>query len=198
MNYYRVKLLNAILYFCGNTKRCNTTKLLKLLSFLDFTHFKETGYPALGLSYYAWKYGPVPNGFYEEIKGGNVPSDFAGKLVALPQDWKEEYAETPEFIYKAKSRIKPDTSIFTPREMKIMKNLCDVYRDATAKQMSEITHLHKSPWNTTVTTKGYYEPIDYLLCIDDESPISEDEAKTKLREHFEMLNNFGLMPIEKE
>ena len=198
MNHYRAKLLNAILYFCANTKRCNTTKLLKLLSFLDFTHFKHTGYPSLGFSYYAWKHGPVPKDFYEEIKGGNVPSDFTDKFVAIPQDWRAEYPEMKEFVYKVKARTEADTSIFTPREMKIIKLLCDIYRDATASQMSEVTHLHNSPWDTTVKNKGFYQPINYLLCIDDESPLNKEEAEIKLREHFEMLENFGLMPTEKE
>jgi len=198
MNHYRAKLLNVILYFCANTKRCNTTKLLKLLSFLDFTHFKQTGYPSLGFFYYAWKHGPVPKDFYEEIKGGNVPSDFIDKFVAIPQDWGAEYPEIKEFVYKVKAKAQADTSIFTPREMKIIKLLCDIYRDATASQMSEVAHLHNSPWDTTVKTKGFYKPIDYLLCIDDESPLSKEEAEVKLREHFEMLENFGLMPTEKE
>ncbi|MFC1979599.1 hypothetical protein ACFLVS_01815, partial [Chloroflexota bacterium] len=60
------------------------------------------------------------------------------------------------------------------------------------------SHLHRSPWDTTVKTKGYYKPIDYLLCIDNESPINEEEAETKLHEHFEMLRNFDLEPSEKE
>ena len=198
MNHYRTKLLNAILYFCKNTKRCNTTKLLKLLSFLDFTHFKQTGYPSLGFSYYAWKHGPVPKDFYEEIKGGNVPSDFTDKFVAIPQDWRAEYPEIQEFVYKVKTRTEADTSIFTPREMKIIELLCDIYRNATASQMSEVTHLHNSPWDTTVKSKGFNQPIDYLLCIDDESPLSKEEAEVKLKEHFEMLENFDLMPTEKE
>lgn len=198
MNHYRAKLLNTILYFCTNTKRCNTTKLLKLLSFLDFTHFKQTGYPSLGFFYYAWKHGPVPKEFYEEIKGGNVPSDFADKLVAIPQEQRAEYPGINEFVYKAKARTKVNTSIFTPREMKIIELLCDIYREATASQMSEITHLHNSPWDTTIKSKGLNQTIDYLLCIDDESPLDRKEAEIKLKEHFEMLENFNLMPTEKE
>lgn len=198
MNYNRAKLSNAILYFCSNTKRCNTTKLLKLLSFLDFTHFKQTGYPSIGLVYYAWKHGPVPKDFYEEIKGGSVPPDFSDKFVAIPQDWGAEYPEIKEFVYKARAQARVDTSIFSPREMKIIELLCDIYRDATAKQMSEVTHLHNSPWDTTIRKKGTNQPIDYLLCIDDESPLTEEEAEVKLREHFEMLENFGLMPTKKE
>ncbi|OFY46223.1 MAG: hypothetical protein A2Z69_00480 [Bacteroidetes bacterium RBG_13_44_24] len=196
MSFYRKKLLNAVLVFCKNTKRCNTTKLLKLLAFFDFNHFKETGYPSIGLEYYAWKHGPVAKEFYEEIKNGNVPSDFSNVIAAIPQDWGAEYPEIPEYIYKAKRNASVDTSIFTPREMKILKWLCDVYLDATASQMSEVSHLHNSPWDTTVKTKGYYQSIDFLLCIDDESPLKIDEAREKHQEHIEMLQNFNITSID--
>ena len=194
MNYYRAKLLNAVLYFCQNTKRCNTTKLLKLLAFLDFAHFKQTGYPSIGLIYHAWKRGPVPISFYEEIKGGNIPNDFSNMLASIPQEFADDYPEIKGYLYKAKAKI--DESVFTPREMKILKWLCDVFRDATANQMSEVTHLHREPWDTTKKTKGLYQYIDYLLAIDDTSSLCIDEARDKLREHFEIVNNFGLNPTE--
>ena len=41
--HHREKLLNAIVYFANHTKSCGKTKLYKLLYYLDFTHFKETG-----------------------------------------------------------------------------------------------------------------------------------------------------------
>ena len=191
MNYYRAKLLNAVLYFCQNTKRCNTTKLLKLLAFLDFAHFKQTGYPSIGLIYHAWKRGPVPISFYEEIKGGNIPNDFSDMLASIPQEFGDDYPEIKGYLYKAKAKAKIDESVFTPREMKILKWFCDVFRDATANQMSEVSHFHNSPWDTTRKTKGLNQPIDYLLCIDDESPLSKEEAEAKFKEHVEILSNFN-------
>lgn len=200
--FYRSKLLNAILYFCLNTRHLNLTKLLKLLYFLDFTHCKETGTPSIGLEYFAWKRGPVPKDFYEEIKGGNVPGDFEGSVAIIPQDWTDLYADRQEYIgrveYSIKALVKPDTSVFTPRELKILASLCDMYRDATATQMSEITHLAKQPWSTTLSVKGALKSIDYLLAIDDKSPVKPEEARERLREHFEMVRNFGLVPLKKD
>jgi uncharacterized phage-associated protein len=194
-NFYRDKLLNALLYFASNTRKPNLTKILKLLYFLDFTHFKETGYPSINLLYYAWEHGPVPTDFYEEVKDGNVPQDFIDDLVIIPSNrWDQDYPERKEYVFKA--RKNPDVNIFTPRELRIMENLCDIYRDATANQMKEITHLPKAPWDITKKTKGLYQHIDYLLSIDDTSPLSVDEAREKLKEHFEVLNNFGLSPTK--
>jgi len=193
-NYYRAKLLNAILYFARNTKKPNLTKILKLLYFLDFQHSKETGYPCVNLLYYAWKHGPVPKDFYEEVKDGNVPKDFAGKFVIIPSDQLEQ--DFPEYIFKPIKE--PDMSLFTPHEIRIIETLCEIYRDATARQMKEVTHLPKEPWDTTKNEKGPYQYIDYLLSIDDTSPFSIDEAREKLEEHFEILNNFGLNPTKVE
>jgi len=197
MNAYRNKLLNAVLFFAKNTKHPNLTKMLKLLYFLDFTHFKQTGYPSIGLEYYAWEKGPVPKDFYEEIKDGNVPEDFVDKFAIIPSTrWEQEYPERKEYIFTPIEKPNPD--VFTPRELRIIGNLCDMYRDATASQMKEVTHLPKAPWDITKKTKGLYQYIDYLLSIDDTSPLSVDEAREKLKEHFEVLNNFGLNPTQVE
>jgi uncharacterized phage-associated protein len=191
MNFYREKLQSAVLLFCKNTNTCNTTKLLKLLAFFDFLHFKQTGYPAIGLVYYAWPRGPVPISFYEEIKGGKIPKDFIDVLVSFPQEVKDD-PDKKGYIYKTKPRTYINETVFSPRETKIIRWLCDVFRNATAAQMTEVSHLHNSPWDTTVKTKGLNEPIDFLLCIDDESPISKKEAEIKLKEHLEMIKNFDL------
>lgn len=194
-NFYRDKLLNAILYFASNTKKPNLTKILKLLYFLDFTHFKETGYPSINLLYYTWEYGPVPKDFYEEVKDGNVPEDFIDDLTIIPSNrWDQDYPGRKEYIFKSKK--KPNLAIFTPREIRILEYLCDIYRDATANQMSEITHLHKQPWDTTKREKGLHQYIDYLLSIDDTSSLTINNASEKLKEHFEVLNNFGLNPTK--
>ncbi len=70
---HRIKIINAIVYFANNTKYCGKTKLLKLLYFLDFRHFKETGKSVTGLDYYAWNMGPVPKDVYEELSGKMKP-----------------------------------------------------------------------------------------------------------------------------
>ena len=60
ITHHREKLINAIIYFAKNTTYCGKTKLLKLLYFLDFYQFKQTGKSVTGLDYFAWKMGPVP------------------------------------------------------------------------------------------------------------------------------------------
>ena len=76
ITYHREKLLNAIIYMANNTMFCGKTKLLKLLYFLDFKHFKQTAKSVTGLDYYAWEKGPVPKKLFEELSGNMKPDNF--------------------------------------------------------------------------------------------------------------------------
>lgn len=192
MNQYRRKLLNAILYFSKNkVKHLNTTKLSKLLYLFDFTHVKQIGYPTIGLEYHAFENGPVPKAFWLEIKDGKVPGDFRDFLgITVRRD--EFDKEYKELDFKAK--MSPDMKVFTSREQRILDDLIFIYKDATAKEMSEISHLKNGPWDLTLKTKGKNAPIDYELAIDEDIKYDREEIKQSIREHFESIKNFELHP----
>ena len=181
------------MFFGKNTKHLNLTKLSKLLYFLDFMHFKQTGYPSIGLEYYSFRRGPVPRDFWLEVKDGNVPEDFGDK-VALISRVDEVDPSYKEVEFRATSQ--PDLSIFTPREKKILDELADIYRDAKAWQISEVSHIPRGPWDITFKESGDNCPIDYLLAIDDKSGISIEEASNSLKEHFEVVRNLGIEPTK--
>ncbi len=192
-NIYRRKLLNAVLFFAKNTRHLNTTKLSKLLYFLDFTHFKQTGYPSIGLNYYAFHMGPVPKDFWLEVRDGKVPEDFKGKLVLVTKrDDVDPGFKEIEFQAKAK----PDMSIFTPREATILEKLAFVFKDARARDMSEVSHLPKQPWDITIRTHGENHPIDYLLSIDETTEVSLDYARESLADYRETARNLHLKPTK--
>ena len=193
MNIYRKKLLNAVLFFASNTKRVNLGKLSKLLYFLDFIYFNQTGYPSIGLKYYTFEKGPVPRDFWLEIRDADVPEDFKGKIVLIRRtdDFEPNYKEV-----EIRALEKPDLSMFTPREIEILDNLAFVYKEATASDMSEVTHLPKQPWDITRREKGKNQPIDYLVSIGEESAVSPDDAADSLKEHFEVVRNFGIKPTK--
>lgn len=193
MNIYRKKLLNAVLFFASNTKRVNLGKLSKLLYFLDFIHFNQTGYPSIGLKYYTFEKGPVPKDFWLEIRDADVPEDFKGKigLIRRTDDFAPNYKEV-----EIRALEKPDLSVFTQREIKILDDLAFVYKEATASAMSEVTHLPKQPWDITKREKGNNKPIDYLLSIGEESAVSMGDAADTLKEYFEVVHNFGIEPTK--
>ncbi|EKE12319.1 MAG: hypothetical protein ACD_13C00246G0004 [uncultured bacterium] len=192
MNHTRRKLLNAILFFAKNTRKLNTTKLSKLLFFLDFTHFKQTGYPSIGLQYHAFERGPVPKNFWLEIKDGRTPDDFRNALVIqVNNDTEQEYKEL-RFTAKAT----PDMRVFSPRERKILASLVEVYKDTPAYQLSEISHLKNSPWDKAYHGNGKNTLIEYKLALDAEASCDPDQAAAQLREFFAVEKNFSISPTK--
>jgi uncharacterized phage-associated protein len=192
-NIYREKLLNAILFFAQKTRHVNMTKMSKLLYFFDFTHFKQTGYPAIGLEYFAFERGPVPKKLWLQLKDGNVPDDLRGKLaLVLKKDELDPQFKEVDFIAKAK----PDLAVFSTREKRILEELAFMFKDVKAKEISGISHLPNQPWEITRREKGENAPIDYMLAIDQDAQIDRDEAAHSLQEHREIIKNFGLEPAQ--
>lgn len=115
---HREKLLNAIIYFSQHTKYCHTLKLFKLLNFLDFEHFRQTGRSVTGLRYKAWPKGPAPATLWHELQ--EPPPDLrAAVSIIVKKD-----ALTDEPVRRdIKSVAKFDPSYFTKRELEIMEIL---------------------------------------------------------------------------
>ena len=180
------KKINAILYFCQNTKHLSQTKLYKLLFFLDFLHFKEAGRPVTDLEYFAWERGPVPRKLYFEIKNRSAPPEIM-KCVIPKKD--EMTGETEGVFFKTLAQ--PKMEVFSEREKRILENVAYIFKDALAKDMTEISHLKNQPWQRTISTKGENSYIDFLLALDKDAKIDEESAKERLDLHEEMKKLFG-------
>jgi len=184
INHNREKLLNALVYFSKNTKSCGKTKLFKLLYFLDFIHFRETGKSVTGLNYYAWEKGPVPQDLFFELE---QPNPDLKETVALLKQFGDEDDKLCRVIAK-----KPfDPKFFSYRELKIMGNLAFVFQEALAKDMVEITHLTGTPWDKTIKEKGKKKRIDYLLAVDgSKGSLSLEEINERTLEAKEVVEAF--------
>jgi len=189
-NTYRKKLLNAIIYFTKNVKKPSKVKIFKLLYFLDFKHFQQTGKNVTNLDYYALDFGPVPRSFYEEVSNNEVPDDFAPFICI--QEFESEHSGKKGGIFKVKSKVSEDLKVFSPREQKIINELSEIYKDVDAALISEISHFKNHPWDKTIKSKGVNKKIDYELAIDNDSAINFEEAEEIVKERQEMLNAFPL------
>ena len=181
INHKREKLLNALVYFSKNTRSCGKTKLFKLLYFLDFIHFRETGKSVTGLNYYAWEKGPVPQDLFFELEH---PDPDLKETVALLKQSGDEDDKLCRIIAK-----KPfDPEFFSKRELKIMGNLAFVFQDALAKDMVEITHLAGTPWDKTIKEKGHRKRIEYSLAVDgSKGSLSPEEISERMLEVKEVV-----------
>jgi uncharacterized phage-associated protein len=182
ITHHREKLINAIIYFAKNTKYCGKTKLMKLLYFLDFTHFKQTGKSVTGQDYFAWNMGPVPKDLFEELSG-NMKPDMRAAIKELPAD-KEFQQINPKKQFNA--------DYFSKKEMKLLENIAFIFKDAKADLMIESTHLKNEPWDKTLKEKGEFQKIDYMLAVDsDIASLPFDEAKERMEEISEVHKLFG-------
>jgi len=182
ISHNREKLLNSIVYFAKNTRYLGITKLMKLLYFLDFTHFKQTGKSVTGLDYYAWKKGPVPSRLWREIINIDKHDDLK-RTISLSGD-KEEFQEI-----KAKEKFNPE--YFSKRELKLLKDIALIFKDARAEHIVKVAHLPNDPWDRTIKNMGKDAMIDYMLALDNKDSLSREVVLERLSEMREMEKIFS-------
>jgi len=174
----REKLINAVVYFASNTRHCGKVKLFKLLYLLDFAHFRETGRSVTGLDYRAWKMGPVPFELMQEWD--ELESDMALAINIVPEG-------AIDFI---RERVVPkvafDDSLFTRRELRLMREISTNFVNELTKPLVELTHEERGPWDKIWDGgRGNNESIPYTLGIPDSDP-NRDAILEAAREYEKM------------
>lgn len=175
------KLFNVIIYFLKNTKKCFKLKLLKLLYFLDFEHYRQTGRSVTGLDYYAWKNGPVPKDIFKAIDN---PEEFDG-LENYVTSFKKDFDDDTGSMTVIKPKKIFNPKLFSKRELELLKNFSEIFRDTTANQMIETSHFINLPWQKTRKEKGDNQRIEYNYALDnkeDSISLEEVEERNKIRE----------------
>ncbi len=173
VTHEREKLVQAISFFAHHTRKLGKTKLYKLLYFLDFEHFKQTGRSVTGLFYSAWKMGPVPVALHNEIEDPGADLSQAIEFQEVP------LKSGAMLAVKAKTTFSPEH--FSGRELGLMRSLASEYRDADAESMVEATHLENSPWHKVWNEQGLHQAgIPYELAVrPDEGGMVMNVAKAR-------------------
>lgn len=181
------KRKNAILYFCLTVKYPFKTKIYKLLYFLDFLHFKQTARAVTDLEYYTYEFGPLPMKLHKEISEDKIPKELKDCLE-ISKGKDETTGE--EKYFKFIPKRKPNLNVFTKREREILEKVATMFKDAQAKDMTEVSHLKNEPWDKTKKEKGMYKKIDFLLALDKDALVTIDMAKERIRLSKEMKELF--------
>jgi len=162
----REKLFHAIVFFVNETKHCHKLKLFKLLFFLDWEIFRQTGRSTTGLFYFAWPKGPVPKQLQDEFKA--PPSDMRSVLSLRVAPADDPDADSRLNITP---RVDFDESRFTRRELGVMKRMAEVYLEATGEMMTDVSHERGQPWDQIYRIEGRHQAlIPFALALDDERP----------------------------
>jgi uncharacterized phage-associated protein len=152
----REKLFHGIVFFVENTRWCHKLKLFKLLYFLDFEIFRQTGKSTTGLRYFAWPMGPVPVQLQDEFR------------APLPDMRSVLSVHTDDSRLNITPQVKFDESHFTARELKEMKRLAEIFYEATGDQMKLASHAVGLPWRQIYEVEGRLQAlIPYDLALDD-------------------------------
>ena len=176
VSHQREKLINAVLFFTKFTKHCHKLKLFKLLCFLDFEHYRQTGYPSIGLEYLAWPMGPVPVDFDNELD--NPGADLLAAVRLTPRKDRDSGALVRLDIAPKRNF---DPRFFSKRELRLMRELMLYWNDARGEDMTEVSHLRGLPWAVVYRNglgKGQRIPYNLALgsqAITDGATIDADE-----------------------
>ena len=181
------KLKNAIIYFVLQDKTVKLTKLMKLLFYLDFRHYRETGYSVTGMVYFAWTKGPVPAQVYEELinkKDHDLGLKGIMSIIKSPND-----IDQLESKIKLPALAKFSNHPFTKREVKILQDVSEMLDGYSASLVSEASHEQDQPWDITRKTKGDNADIDYELAFRGLDQDTIDEIHEEQRDR-QALGNF--------
>jgi len=180
LNHEREKLLNAIIYFSNHTSFLGKVKLCKLLYFLDFEHFKETGRSVTGLNYFAWKMGPVPVELINEVE--EPKPDLAKKIRFTKTTIGDGYKLNVDAL------VEFDQAHFSKREMAILVRLAKDFDKTKADDMVEATHLENLPWHKIYNEMGLKQQlIPYDLAVRKQE---ETELRKIVEERSALINHF--------
>jgi putative zinc finger/helix-turn-helix YgiT family protein len=128
------KIYNAILFFCkeGVLK----TKLNKLLFYADFKHYKEYALSITGARYARIPFGPAPDNY--EIYYGALSSYKA--IEFIEEVYPPKYGGEPVVGEIIKAAKKPDLSLFTASELRIMASVKEDFKEYNAREITEFSH----------------------------------------------------------
>ena len=180
MDRFRRKLLEAIVFFSREVKNPTKMMMYKLLAELDSRHVSEKGFPSTDLDYEAWPLGPVPIELNEEITDKDavtIPDDFGNSIGCERFDFEDKWGN-PKHGFRFSARRKPDLSVFTPREQRILEEVAEIYRTATATEASEASHEPGKPWSKTPLG----ERIVFAKTVKLPKGISAEEAEEMVQE----------------
>jgi uncharacterized phage-associated protein len=121
------RLKNVMLYILNKCGEVWTTKMNKLLFYVDFLSYRERGMAMTGLSYRAIDFGPVPE------RWDRVYSEFS--------EINQELRQVGEFEGSVlKASALPDDTIFSEGERKVLDEVCSKLGAGTSRELVALSH----------------------------------------------------------
>lgn len=173
----------AILMIVNRTNKLQlgTTKLAKMLYYLDFINYRENETTVTGEKYYKHDYGPLGGDFYEVI-GELIKED---KIRKKTKEIDDEEVHTYIALEEVGEERKDE--LFTEEEHKLLRKVINKYKDEDLDAIIAKSHL-ELPWRKAEEA-GEVDP-EYADDIDDfdaEKKEKYKEENKKFKEAFEKV-----------
>lgn len=125
------RLENLLLYVIENNESVWTTKMNKILFYIDFLAYKKFGMAISGLSYKAIDFGPVPEKWFR------IYSEFDS--IEQRPERAMEYGGT-----KLTSSQKPSMTMFSEEEKSVISHVCRLLSEKSSSQISAMSHREEA------------------------------------------------------
>ena len=122
-----VRLKNLLLYIIGQMGEVFQTKMNKVLFYIDFLSYRESGMAISGLAYNAIEFGPVPQ------RWDRVYSAF-DEIVPQPKLVRDQESTA------LTASVEPDMACFTEQERAIIDTVCAKMKNLSAHDISALSH----------------------------------------------------------
>jgi len=149
------KYKQVILYLCANLSRevRGKKKLAKLLYFLDFDFFEKEQESITGDNYRALPMGPFP------IRMDEIVEQMTKENILKVESIEERGGYNPTQIYT--SIQKPDETLFSADEKKMLDRVIMKYGHLNGKQLEDLTHSEAPYIGTELREEIPYELAFY-------------------------------------
>lgn len=145
-NFSADVLRNMILFFAAPINGVLKTKLMKLLWYADFLHFRLFSKSISGTTYVALPFGPAPDEYEYYLSEMRLKNEIS----------IEETMVGGHPAYKIHSRKVPDIEAFPPTAEKVMKRIHEYFSKMGSNEISDLSHQEEG---YKKTKKG--KPISY-------------------------------------
>jgi uncharacterized phage-associated protein len=164
------RLANTVLYLLAGCPDAGLTKLLKLLYFADYTHYREHLTTITGATYVALERGPVLDGYEEELDSLERRGFLAIRDVPVfgHEKPKKEYMRLGA----------PDPDAFNESEIATLDEVLLKYGRQSGVALSKLTHEESAPWEHVWDPSAPGAVIPYALWRWLDNMASERDVKT--------------------
>jgi uncharacterized phage-associated protein len=149
------RFANTVVYLLRGSPNAGLTKLLKLLYFTDFMHYRDHLATVTGMTYVAMPRGPVIKHYEKELKAlvdAEVVSVRKVRVVGKPK---------PKQEYRASGLPSPDA--FKADEIATLDEVLLRYGKKTGAQLSDMSHEELGPWKLVWDPKAPGAEIPHTL-----------------------------------